>query len=53
MVTYDNSPLIIELYKDFDMYLMDVGYSAASVKVGSELLIAGPGIAVPDYLDKI
>lgn len=53
MVTYDNSPLIIELYKDFNMYLMDVGYSAASVKVGSELLIAGPGIAVPDYLGQI
>lgn len=53
MVTYDNSPLIIDLYKDFDMYLMDVGYSAASVKVGSELLIAGPGIVVPDYLDQI
>lgn len=48
MVTYDNSPLISELYKSFDMYLMDVGYSAASVKVGSELLIAGPGIRVPD-----
>lgn len=53
MVTYDNSPLIIDLYKDFDMYLMDVGYSAASVKVGSELLIAGPGIVVPNYLDQI
>lgn len=53
MVTYDNSPLIVGLYGGFDMYLMDVGYSAASVKVGSELLIAGPGVTAPDYLNQI
>ncbi len=47
MVTYDNVPLISEIYEGFDRYLIDVGYSAASSKVGRELLIAGPGVTVP------
>lgn len=52
MVTYDNVPLITEIYSDFDRYLIDVGYSAASSKVGRELLIAGPGVTVPDWVER-
>lgn len=50
VVTYDDSPLVRSLYKDFNQYAVSVGYSAASVKTGSEILIAGPGIAIPDSL---
>lgn len=52
MVTYDNVPLISEIYGEFDRYLIDVGYSAASSKVGRELLVAGPGVTVPDWVER-
>lgn len=52
IVTYDNAPLVAEIYGDFDRYLIDVGYSAATVKVGRELLITGPGVAVPAGIEK-
>ena len=52
MVTYDNAPLVSEIYGDFDRYLIDVGYSAAMVKVGRELLITGPGVTVPAGIEK-
>ena len=50
VVTYDDSPLVRGLYEDFDQYAVSVGYSAASVRVGSEILIAGPGVTVPGFL---
>lgn len=50
VVTYDDSPLVRGLYEDFDQYALSVGYSAASVRVGSEILIAGPGVTVPGSL---
>lgn len=50
IVTYDAAPIIGRLYEGFDMYAINVGYSAASARVGSEVLIAGPGITVPDSL---
>lgn len=50
IVTYDDSPLIKHLYEGFDQYAVSVGYSAASVRIGSEILIAGPGVMVPDSL---
>lgn len=52
MVTYDNVPLISEIYEDFDKYLIDVGYSAASAKAGKELFITGPGVKVPDGVER-
>ena len=52
IVTYDNVPLVSEIYSEFDRYLIDVGYSAASSKVGRELLIAGPGVTVPDWVER-
>lgn len=50
VVTYDDSALVRGLYKGFDQYSVSVGYSAASVRVGSEILIAGPGVTVPGSL---
>lgn len=39
-----------EAYARFDRYDLSVGYSAARVRVGSEILVAGPGVRVPDGL---
>ncbi len=50
IVTYDSSPFISELYGGFDRYAVSVGYSAAGIRTGSEVLIAGPGVAVPESL---
>lgn len=50
MVTYDSSPLIERLYSNFSMYEVNVGYSAASTKMGKEVLIAGSQIIIPDSL---
>lgn len=51
IVTYDASPLVKRLYKDFKQYAVSVEYSAARIKTGNELLIAGPGITIPGSLD--
>lgn len=50
IVTYDASPFVNGLYGEFEKYAISVGYSAASIKVGSEVLIAGPGVSVPKHL---
>lgn len=50
IVTYDDSDIVRGLYEGFDQYSVSVGYSAASVRVGSEILIAGPGVTVPGSL---
>lgn len=47
MVTYDADPLVDEVYGDFDRYDLAVGYSAAKVRVGNEILVAGPGLEIP------
>ncbi|MEQ2995981.1 DNA adenine methylase [Collinsella sp. CLA-ER-H5] len=52
IVTYDDAPLISELYSGFDRYRIRIGYSAASAKMGTEVLIAGRGIVVPDGIEK-
>lgn len=46
MVTYDADPLVDELYGVFTRYDLSVGYSAARVRVGREILVAGPGLRV-------
>ena len=53
IVTYDDSAFVRGLYDRFGQYSVSVGYSAASIKVGSEILIAGPGVTVPDTLGLI
>lgn len=52
IVTYDDAPLISELYSGFDRYRISIGYSAASAKKGTEVLIAGRGIKVPVGIEK-
>lgn len=50
IVTYDDSTLVRGLYDGFNQFSVSVGYSAANIRVGSEILIAGPGVTVPDFL---
>ena len=42
ILTYDNTPEIIELYRDFNQYSFNINYSVANKRVGSELLITSP-----------
>lgn len=39
LLTYDNTPEISDLYKDFSQYQFDINYSAAKKRVGNELFI--------------
>lgn len=48
MVTYDADPLVDEVYGGFARYDLSVGYSAARVRVGNEILVAGPGLILPE-----
>lgn len=50
IVTYDDSPFVRDLYRGFDQYAVSVRYSASSVRDGNEVLIAGPGVTIPDSL---
>lgn len=50
VVTYDAVPLVDEMYADFDLYDLEVGYSAARIRRERETLVAGPGVTVPDGL---
>lgn len=48
IVTYDAVGLVDEAYGGFDRYTMGIGYSAATAKRASEILVVGPGIKVPE-----
>ena len=50
IVTYDDSALVRELYEGFGQYSINVGYSAAGVRAGNEILIAGPKVTIPGFL---
>lgn len=50
IVTYDAVPLVDNAYSAFSRYDLSVGYSAASTKIGNEILVAGPGVIIPDGL---
>lgn len=50
IVTYDAVPLVDRAYEKFDRYDLEIGYSAASIKRGREILIAGPGVTIPEGL---
>lgn len=39
LLTYDNTPEISELYKEFAQYQFDINYSAAKKRIGNELFI--------------
>lgn len=47
IVTYDDTPEIRALYADFPMYSSSLNYSAQVKRVGVELLVADPRLALP------
>lgn len=48
IVTYDDTPEIRSLYRDYPMYSSSLNYSAQVKRVGVELLVADPLLALPD-----
>lgn len=52
IVTYDADPLVDEAYAGWRRYSLDVGYSAATTRVGSEILVVGPGVSEPTGLER-
>ena len=51
IVTYDDDPMVDELYARFERRTIRVGYSAARAKAGSEILVASRGLRLPEGLD--
>jgi DNA adenine methylase len=47
IVTYDDTPEIRSLYSDYPMYSSSLNYSAQVKRVGIELLVADPLLALP------
>lgn len=39
LLTYDNTPEIVELYRGFNQYSFNINYSVANKRLGNELLI--------------
>ena len=50
IVTYDDSPLARNLYRNFSQHALSIGYSAARIKAGCEIMISGPNVTVPAFL---
>jgi DNA adenine methylase len=50
MVTYDDTPAIRNLYKQYATYSSNLNYSAQLKRVGTELLILGPTLSVPNSI---
>jgi len=48
IVTYDDTPETRNLYRDYPMYSNSLNYSAQVKRVGIELLVADPLLALPD-----
>ncbi len=53
MVSYDNAPQIIELYKEDSLYSFDLPYSAHRVRRGKELLALSSDVNLPQGVDQI
>lgn len=47
MVTYDDTPEIRNLYKQYATYTSNLNYSAQLKRVGTELLVLGPSLSPP------
>ena len=47
MITYDDAPEIIHLYKDYELRKFDLNYSANSKRKASEIMIFSKPIVVP------
>ena len=50
IVTYDRDPSITMLYRDRRQFEFDLGYSVATKRMGTELLIASKGLRLPATL---
>lgn len=50
IVTYDAVDLVDRAYSQFDRYSLTVGYSVHKPKIGSETLVVGPSVIVPEGL---
>jgi len=50
LLTYDNAPEINEPYNNCARYTHPLNYSAATKRVGKELLVTKGGIFIPDHL---
>ena len=53
IVSYDNEPAIIDLYKGSPHIIYDIGYSARSSRQGSEVMFFGEGLKVPPIVGSI
>lgn len=51
MLTYDYSPYIRQLYRDFRQYSFSLNYSAANKRKGTELMVASKGLRLSSTLD--
>lgn len=47
VMTYDNAPEIISMYRDYISWQFDLRYSLAVKRQGSEIMILGPNINAP------
>ena len=53
IVSYDNDPAIRQLYKSSPHIVYDIGYSARSSRLGSEVMFFGKGLKVPSIVGAI
>lgn len=51
ILTYDDTPEIQQLYSDLRQYRFDLNYSAATKRVGTELLVVNDHVIVPGQLN--
>ena len=47
IVSYDNSPAILDMYSDFRSEIFDLQYTAQQKRVGSEIMIYGDNVKIP------
>ncbi len=48
MITYDNTPEIIKMYKKYRLFSYSLAYSAQKKYIGKEILIIDPRLTIPD-----
>ena len=53
IVTYDDADQIRDMYRDEARYNFSLNYSAATKRIGTELLVASSGLVIPEHLSKI
>lgn len=53
LVSYDNAPQIVELYKDSALYSFDLPYSAHRVRKGKELMALSGNVRLPSVAESL